>query len=125
LRQAILQNNVQQLSFKPVYGYPQNGLGNNQNIRSLDFDDDDDDRRIVPQLSFQAQAFQVLARNPQPQNYALNGQFIRQTNPQTSLANQDWVVGNNGQWNQLNVPPSLYSTVNALPNQSYIQGSGQ
>ena len=130
LRQAILQNSVRQVNYNPTFGFPQTVLVNNalaqpiNAIRTVDRDDDDDDDN-ANLLAIQARNFQVLSRNNAAQNLALNGQLIRQVNPTNNLANQYWLVGNNGQFNQVNVPANLYPTVNALPNRSFVQASGQ
>ena len=133
LRQAILQNNVQSVAYNPTYGYPQTVSLNsafsqpiNFNQRSLRNSDDDDDNRNIPSnLSIQARNFQVLGTNTNPQILSLNGQLIRQSNSTANGVNPYWLVDDDGRWNQLNVPTNIRSTINNLPNQSYVQVNGQ
>lgn len=130
LRQAILQNAVQQVAYDPVYGFPQNVVvnaaqpivQNNNRIRQLDDDDDDDNRTPLSNLSIQTRNFQVLGRANAPQNLAVNGQFIRQN---VNGTNQFWVVDDDGRWNQLNVPSNVFQNVNNLPNQAPVRINGQ
>ena len=119
LRQAILQNSVQQVRFDPIYGYPQTVQINNANLRALDFDDDDDNfRNVVPNVSFNTSGFQVFGTNNVAQTITLSGQLIRQ-------GNTFWLIDNNGQIKQLNVSGNVYSSINSIPNQSYVQVTGQ
>ena len=138
LRQAILTNSVQQVAYDPVFGFPQTvSVFNNPalqtnnrqvNVQALD-DDDDDFRNVRPTFTIQTNRFQPISRNTTQnnvlQNLSLRGQLVRQNNPSTNAANQFWLVENNGQWKQLNVPANLLSTVNAIPNQSFVDISGQ
>ena len=133
LRQAILSNSVQQVAYDPVFGFPQAVSvfnpalqANNGQINVQALDDDDDFRNVRPTFTIQTNGFQQISRNNNiAPNIALSGQLIRQNNPATNATNQFWLVENNGQWKQLNVPANLSSTVNAIPNQSFVDVSGQ
>jgi len=132
LRQAILQNSIQQVTYDPTYGFPQTVRVNNavnipfnSNTQSFvninnDFDDDD---RISP-LTFQTRNFRALQTNNSPTPISLNGQFIRQTNPLTNVADQLWLVDDDGRWNQLNAPANLFAQ-NNIANQSRVKVRGQ
>jgi len=124
LRRAILANSVQQVAYDPVFGFPQtvSVFNPGQQINIQASDDDDDFRNVRPTFTIQTNSFRRLNANTNnnnaAQNISLSGQLIRQDN-------QFWLVENNGQWKQLNIPNNLFSTVNALPNQSFVQVAGQ
>ena len=138
LRQAISQNAVRQVTFDPEYGFPQNVVVNNAalpNNRSfsnnrgsirIQQDDDDDNRNpVAANLSFQTRDFQVLARNPEASIRNINGQFIRQINPNVNNTNQLWVVDDDGEWNQVTAPSRLVNVVNAIPDSSRVNARGR
>ncbi|MDH5257837.1 MAG: hypothetical protein OEX07_07505, partial [Gammaproteobacteria bacterium] len=147
LRQAILQNAVQQVTYNPEYGFPQTVLVNNaantqfagisSSNRSRNSDSDDDNRNTFSPLTIQTSNFQVLGSrngvrnglndsfNDDFNSVSLNGQFIRQNTSGVNAANQLFLVDDDGRWNQLSAPTNILNTLNTFPNQSRVSVTGQ
>jgi len=120
LRQAILQNSVQQVSYDPNFGVPTIVSVNGQNSRAANFNANPNEIVITIRL----QNFNAIQNNQVLNTVNLEGQFIHQVNQVLYGNDKYWLIDASGNWYQLNVPAGLSSIVNNIPDQASVQVIG-
>jgi len=111
LRNAIVQNQVRNVTYNNAYGFPKT-----VSIQASN------DLSTKANIEIQTKDFRAIRTVVNVASIKLSGKLFRTAKPNGS--NQYWLIEDSGTWNELLIPPNLNSSISSIANNSRVEISG-